>query len=60
MEFFCATTAKQAFIFAGSTIFYLGTLSEAEKGRCPTVSTIFVCVANTIKEKSRRCRQPPA
>ena len=23
MEFFCATTAKQAFIFAGSTIFYL-------------------------------------
>ena len=35
MEFFCATTAKQAFIFDGSTIFYLGTLSEAEKGRCP-------------------------
>lgn len=23
MEFFCATTAKQAFIFAGSTIFSL-------------------------------------
>ena len=37
MEFFCATTAKQAFIFAGSTIFHLGTLSEAEKGHYPTV-----------------------
>ena len=45
MEFFCATTAKQAFIFDGSTIFYLGTLSEAEKGRYPTVPAVSVCVA---------------
>ena len=45
MEFFYATTAKQAFILAGSTIFYLGTLSEAEKGRYPTVPAVSVCVA---------------
>ena len=45
MEFFYATTSRQAFIFAGSTIFYLGTLSEAEKGRYPTVPAVSVCVA---------------
>ena len=51
MEFFCATTAKQAFIFAGSTFFSLfdGMLRPCSDKRLYRTAEWMEC---RVKEKS--------